>query len=74
MNKLKWSDQDMVDFANWVSGITINHQELSEFEEDRRKKLIDNRIENIKKILYGVDEDKLEEIENFVYLNTQSSI
>jgi hypothetical protein len=47
MSNLKWTDQDMIDFANTFSEYDIDDRHLSDFTEGRRREAIQRSINTL---------------------------
>jgi hypothetical protein len=70
MFELKWTDQDMIDFANSYGGINIDFSHLEEFTEDRKREAIQRRINTIVGMA-AMDETLLEKLENVLKESTK---
>jgi hypothetical protein len=47
MFELKWTDQDMIDFANSCSVYDIDDRQLSDFAEGKRQQALKERVDVI---------------------------
>ena len=69
MVELKWTDQDMIYFANSFSEYDVDFSHLEDFEEGKKREAIQRRINTIVEIV-AMDETLLEKLENVLKENT----
>ena len=70
MFKLKWTDQDMIDFANSFSEYDIDASHLSDFAEGKRLEAIKERVAKIVGMV-AIDEKLLEKLEKVLKEGTK---
>jgi hypothetical protein len=70
MFELKWTDQDMIDFANSCSEYDIDGRQLSDFAEGRRLEAIKERVNKLVGMV-AMDEKLLEKLEKVLKEGTK---
>lgn len=70
MFELKWTDQDMIDFANSCSEYDTDHRQLSDFAEGRRLEAIKERVSKLVDMV-AMDEKLLEKLERVLKEGTK---
>jgi hypothetical protein len=71
MFELKWTDQDMIDFANSCSGeYIVGDDELSDFTEGRRLEAIQRRVNKLVGMI-AIDETLLDKLEKVIKEGTE---
>ena len=70
MVELKWTDKDMIDFANSCSEYDIDVYHLSDFAKGRKQEAIQRRI-NIIVEMATIDETLLEKLEKVLNEGTK---
>ena len=70
MFELKWTDQDMIDFANSFSEYDIDASYLTDFAEGRRLEAIKERVNKLVGMV-AIDEKLLEKLEKVLKEGTK---
>ena len=70
MFELKWTDQDMIDFANSYSEYDIDGKQLVDFAEGRRLEAIKERVNKLVGMV-AMDEKLLEKLEKVLKEGTK---
>ena len=70
MFELKWTDQDMIDFANSYSEYDIDVIHLSDFAEGRKREAIQRMVNTIVGMA-AIDETLLEKLEKVLKEGTK---
>ena len=69
MFELKWTDQDMIDFANSFSEYDVEVSHLADFAEGKRQQALKERVNKLVGMA-AIDETLLEKLENVLKENT----
>lgn len=70
MFELKWTDQDMIDFANSFSEYDVDTSHLADFAEGKKQEAIQRRINTIVDMA-AMDETLLEKLEKVLKESTK---